>query len=213
LSLRGRVGGERLSGRVIAGFVQPASMRLEAPAPIGQPVFILSAQGDSGVLLLPRASRVLRGQPAEAILDALIGVNLAPTDLQAILTGCVVPNPTPAGGRLHANGWASIDLQAGATLYLRRTSSRAGSSDPAWEVRAAQRDGWQLEYTMAQSRFPASVRLTSDSHNVPVDLTSGISNLEANIDLDAAAFPVKVPPDATPLTLDELRQSGPLRTP
>jgi hypothetical protein len=205
LSLRGRVGGERLSGRVIAGFVQPASMRLEGPAPIGQPVFILSAQGGSGVLLLPRASRVLRDQPAEAILEALIGVNLASADLQAILTGCVVPAPVPAGGRLHANGWASIDLQGGAKLYLRRTSQ--------WEVRAAQRDGWQLEYTMAQSRFPASVRLTSDSQRVPVDLTTGISQLEANIDLDPAAFPVKVPPDATPLTLDELRQSGPLRTP
>jgi hypothetical protein len=42
-------------------------------------------------------------------------------------------------------------------------------------------------------------------------LTTGISQLEANVDLDAAAFRVDVPPDAKPLTLDELRQSGPLR--
>jgi hypothetical protein len=203
LSLRGRAGSQRLSGRVIAGFERPASMRLEGLAPIGQPVFHLAAQGGSGVLLLPRDSRVLRGQPAEAILDALIGVNLAPADLQAILTGCVVPNPMASGGRLHANGWASIDLQGSARLYLRRTSQ--------WELRAAQRDGWQLEYTMGQSRFPESVRLTSDSQKVPVDLTTGITQLEANVDLDAAAFRVDVPPDAKPLTLDELRQSGPLR--
>jgi len=204
LSLRGRVAGQRLSGRVIAGFERPASMRLEGLAPIGQPVFILAAQGGNGTLLLPRESRVLRGQPAEAILDALIGVNLAPADLQAILTGCVVPNPMATGGRQHAKGCASIDLQGGATLYLRRATSQ-------WELRAAQRDGWQLEYTIAQSRFPESVRLTSNSQKLPVDLTTAISDVEANVPLDAAAFRVDVPPNAEPLSLDELRQSGPLK--
>ena len=204
LSLRGRAGGQRLSGRVIAGFERPASMRLEGLAPIGQPVFHLVAQGGGGVLLLPRDNRVLRGQPAEAILDALIGVNLAPADLQAILTGCVVPNSMPTAGRMHANGWASIDLQGGAKLYLRRATSQ-------WEIRAAQRDGWQLEYTTGQSRFPESVRLTSVSQKVPVDLTVAVADLEANVDLDAAAFRVDVPSDAKPLTLEELRDSGPLR--
>jgi hypothetical protein len=171
-------------------------------------VFHLVAQGGGGVLLLPRDNRVLRGQPAEAILDALIGVNLAPADLQAILTGCVVPNSMPTGGRMHANGWASIDLQGGATLYLRRAAARATSQ---WEIRAAQRDGWQLEYATGQSRYPESVRLTSVSQKVPVDLTVAVSDLEANVDLDAAAFRVDVPFDAKPLTLEELRDSGPLR--
>jgi hypothetical protein len=203
LSLRGRVGAERLSGNVHAGFVRPASMRLEGVPPFGQPVFILAAQGGTGVLLLPRESRVLRGQPAEAILEALIGVNLAPADLQAILTGCVVPEPMATGGHMHANGWASIDLQGGATLYLRRTSR--------WEVRAARRDGWQIEYTSGPSLYPTSVRLVATSSKVPVDLSAGVSELEANVDLDPAAFPVNVPNDAKPLTLDELRESGPLR--
>jgi hypothetical protein len=208
LSLRGRVDAQRVSGRVHAGFERPASMRLEGVAPLGQPVFYLAAQGGTGILLLPRESRVLRNQPAEAMLDALIGVNLAPADLMAILTGCVVPAPTPTAGRLHANGWASIDLQGGGTLYLRRASAPATSQ---WELRAARRNGWQLEYTMGQSRFPISVRLTSDAQEIPVDLTAAISQLDANVDLDPAAFRVDVPPDAKPLTLDELRESGPLR--
>jgi hypothetical protein len=211
LSLRGRVGEQRISGRVIAGFERPASMRLEGVAPIGQPMFILVAQSGSGILLLPRDSRVLRGQPAEAILDALIGVNLSPGDLLAILTGCVAPNPTATAGRMHANDWASIDLQSGGTLYLRRTTRSAGSSDSAWEVRAARRDGWQIEYTTGQSRFPASVRLVADAAKVPVDLAAGLAQLEANLDLDPAAFRVNAPADAQPLTLDELRDSGPLR--
>ncbi len=204
LNLRGRVSDQRISGTVHAGFVRPASMRLEGIPPFGQPVFILAAEAGSAVLLLPRDGRVLRGEPPQAVLEALVGVNLAPADLLAILTGCVVADSTPTGGRLHANGWASIDLQGGAKLYLRRASSQ-------WELRAAQRDGWQLEYTMGPSQFPASVRLTSDSQKVPVDMNTGISQLEANVDLDASAFPVVVPPDTKPLTLDELRQSGPLR--
>lgn len=48
LGLRGRVGTERVSGSVRAGFEQPASMRLEGVAPLGQPLFILAAQGGSG---------------------------------------------------------------------------------------------------------------------------------------------------------------------
>ena len=206
LNLRGRVGAERLSGNVHAGFTRPASMRLEGVPPFGQPIFILAAQGGTGVLLLPRDERVLRDQPPQTILEALVGVGLAPADLLAILTGCVAPEPTATGGRLHANGWASIDLEGGAMIYLRRATSQ-------WELRAAQRDGWQLEYTMGQARFPASVRLTSESQKVPVDLTTGISELEANIDLDSAAFRVDVPAKAKPLTLQELRESGPLRTP
>lgn len=203
LSLRGRVGEERLSGRARAGFERPSSMRLEGLAPLGQPVFILAAQSGTGVLLLPRNSRVVRGQPAEAILEALIGINLSPGDLQAILTGCVVPDPKPAGGRMHANGWASIDLQGGARIFLRRTGQ--------WEVRAGRRDGWQLEYTTGQSRFPESVRLVSESKTIQVDMIATIAQLEANVDLPASAFRVDVPSDAGPMTLEELREAGPLR--
>lgn len=210
LNLRGRVGAERLSGRVHAGFERPSSMRLEGVAPIGQPVFILAAESGRGVLLLPRESRVLRNEPAESILDALIGVNLAPGDLQAILTGCVVPTPTPTGGRLHANGWASIELQGGAQIFLRRAAQ--------WEVRAARRDGWQLEYVVGTARFPQSVRLTradagatNATPALTVDLTAAISQVEANVDFDAATFRVDVPADAESLTLKELRASGPLR--
>ena len=203
LSLRGRVSGQRLSGRVVAAFARPASMRLEGLAPIGQPLFYLVAQSGSGVLLFPRDTRVVRGQAAEAILEALIGVNLAPADLQAILTGCVVQDPKASAGRMHANGLISIDLQDGARLFLRRGAQ--------WEVRAARRNGWQLEYTTSQSQYPASVRLISESTAIQVDLTATLSEVEANINLGDEAFRINIPPDTQPMTLDELRQSGPLR--
>ena len=42
-------------------------------------------------------------------------------------------------------------------------------------------------------------------------MTAALSQLETNVDLPATAFRVAVPPDAMPMTLDELRQAGPLR--
>ena len=204
LGLSGRAGEQRLRGRVVAGFARPDSMRLEGVAPFGAPAFILVARGSMATLVLPRDNRVLRGSRAEEILGALTGVSLAPADLQAILSGCVTPMPRASGGRLHQNGWASIDLDGGATLYLQRQGT-------AWQLRAARRAGWQLEYPAWQGMFPQVVRLQSDAQAAAVDLTATISQLETNVDLDASAFTVNVPPGTSDITLDELRDAGPLR--
>ncbi len=204
LSLSGRAGGRTIRGRAIAGFERPGSLRLEGVAPFGPPVFILVAGGDGATLLLPRDNRVLRNARAEDVLGALTGVSLAPADLQAILTGCVVSMPGAVGGRLHQRGWASIDLPGDATLYLERVGA-------GWRPRAARRPGWQVEYPAWQGRFPRNVRLRSVDPAVDVDLTAVVSQLEVNITIDPAAFMVIVPADALPLTLAELRNAGPLR--
>jgi hypothetical protein len=204
LGLSGQAGGQRLRGRIVAGFERPASMRLEGVAPFGQPVFILAARDETAILLLPRDERFVRGARPDAILGALTGVALAPADLQAILTGCVLSAPRAVSGRLHANGWASINLDQGAVLYLQRQGTQ-------WELRAARRDGWQIEYPAWQGRFPQSVRLRSDRQDVDVELNATIAQLEANVDIDPAAFTVAVPEEAEALTIDELRDAGPLR--
>jgi hypothetical protein len=204
MALSGRAGRQRLRGRVVAGFARPASMRLEGVAPFGPPAFILVASGETATLLLPRDERVLRGAKPEEILGALAGVTLGPADLQAILTGCVVPAPQPTDGRRHANGWASIDLAGGATIFLQPTSGGT------WTLRAARRAGWRIEYPAWSGNLPQSVRLQSDQPALMVDLTVGLSQIETNKDLENAAFTVNVPRDAEPITLDELKESGPL---
>ena len=129
LALAGRAGAGRVRGRAIVGFARPDSMRLEGVAPFGPPAFILAARGANATLVLPRDNRVVRGAPPEEILDAMTGVALSPADLQAVLTGCVVPAGAPVAGRIHQNGWASIDVGDGATLYLQREGS-------VWRLRA-----------------------------------------------------------------------------
>jgi hypothetical protein len=204
LSLSGRAGGRAVRGRAIVGFERPASIRLEGVAPLGPPAFILAGTGDSSTLLLPRDNRVLRNARAEDILSALTGVALGPADLLAVLTGCVVPMAMPIGGRLHQNGWASVDLAADTTVYLERAPS-------GWRPRAARRPGWQVEYPAWQGSFPQTVRLRASDPAIGVELSAGVSQLEANMTLDSAAFTVNVPDDTLPVTLDELRDAGPLR--
>ena len=217
IGMSGRAGRQKLRGRVVAGFARPASMRLEGVAPFGPPAFILVARGENATLLLPRDEpRVLRGAAPEDILGALTGVALAPADLQAILTGCVVPAPQAIDARRHANGWASIDLFGGATLFLEPIdaqssgAARALSGPRLWQLRAATRDGWRIEYPLWSGNFPQTVRLQSTRPNVNVDLTATLSQIETNKDLEDAAFSVTVPAGAGSITLDELRDAGPL---
>ena len=220
LGLSGRAGGQRLRGRALAGFQAPDAMRLEGLAPFGPPAFILAARGREATLLLPRDERVLRNAKAEEILGAITGVSLAPADLQAILTGCVVPAPKSVNGVQHGKDWRAIELQGGATIYLRRANN-------GWQLRAATREGWRIEYPAWQGGFPRGVRLVSappspsaSARQAPsastrqdpvVDVMALISQIETNVALDAAAFTVDVPPGATAITLDELRDAGPLR--
>jgi hypothetical protein len=210
LALSGQAGDQKLRGRVIAGFERPSSIHLQGVAPFGPPLFVLAGRGDSAALLLPRDSRIVRNAAPEAILEALTGVSLTPADLQAVLTGCVVPSPRATGGRLHGNGWASIDVESSGpparhgTRYLQRGGT-------GWRVRAARRDRWQIEYPVWPAQFPESVRLSAEEGGVPVDLRAGISQVEPKRDLDAAAFTVQEPPNVQPMTLQELRTEGPLR--
>jgi hypothetical protein len=204
LSLSGRAGGQNLRGRVIAGFARPASIRLEGVAPFGPPAFILVARDAVGTLLLPRDNRVLQAAPAQDILGALTGVALSPADLQAIVTGCVMPASKATGGRVHRNGLASLDLAGDATLYADREGAQ-------WRLRAATRPGWEIEYPEWQDEFPRTVRLRSVDPALGVNITAAMSQIEANVDLSPAAFAVDVPERAIPVTLDELRNSGPIR--
>jgi hypothetical protein len=178
-------------------------MRLEILAGPGAPAFVLAASGTRAALLIPRERRVVRDAPPEEILGALTGVTLGPADLLAILTGCVLPDPTSTGGRLHRNGWASIELSGGATVYL----EKAG---PGWRVRGATRGPWRIEYPewAAGAPYPARVRLSA-STPIAIDLKVAVSQIDTGKDLSDGVFDL---PDGgeRPLTLDELREMGPL---
>jgi hypothetical protein len=202
-SLSGRVSGQRVRGRLQIGLADPNALRLEAIAPFGAPMFILAAQKGTGTLLMPRDKAVLRDTPADAIIDAIAGIKLTPDELRAVATGCVSPAPSPTGGQRYAGDLVAIELKDHATVYVRNEKG-------APRIVGAHRPGLLVEYHEYANGLPRKIALRGDDPNATSELLLTLSQIELNVTLGPQAFTVDVPPDARPITLDELRKTGPL---
>lgn len=203
LALSGRAGQQRIRGRVLAGFA-PDALRLEGAAPFGGPVFIFVARGGRGDLLLPRRREILRQAPPAEILDALAGISLTPDDLRAVLTGCLTATMEPVSARAYGNDWLVIELLGGASIYIRRPNAGA------WAIVAGRHSGLEIEYANVVSGGPEVVRIRSADPKVPVNLEIRLGQVEMNVDIDPAAFTIQAPPGTATISLEELREAGPL---
>jgi hypothetical protein len=207
VGLSGRAGGRRLRVRLLVGVEAPDRARIEGIA-LGSPVFILVARDSRATLLLPRDDRVLRDADPGAVVEALAGVTLTPADLRAILSGCATIGGEPAGGRRYSDGWTSVDLRAAgtpeATVYLRHA---AGS----WRIAAARVGDVTIRYGDDGGAVPRTVRLVAGPAGKPTaDLMLELAQVETNTPFEGDPFTVNIPQDAEPITLDELREAGPL---
>jgi hypothetical protein len=199
LRLSGRAGEQRLRGTITAALEAPASVRLEGVPPFGSPIFYLVARDANGTLLLPRDNAVLRNAPPADIIEALAGVALTPAELRAAIAGCALGVGTPSNGRMFNNDWAAVDTGTG-TTYLRRVEG-------GWHVGGAARDPLTLLYADFTGGLPGTLHVRTAG---VADITLRISALEINTQIPGEAFDVDVPPDARPMTLQELRRAGPL---
>lgn len=204
LALSGRAGGTRMRGRVQAGFQAPGRIRLEGVAPFGQPVFILAADATRATLLLPRDERVVRAAGAAEVLEALAGVRLDADALRAVLTGCTM---TAAPTSATAHGDVTRFQFPGGIVYTRRSGAAA-------RIVAAETQSFLIEYPdafVAGNTFPRRVRISRGGAGADgVDLTIALSQIETNMSLPDTAFAIEIPPGTAPMTIAELRASGPL---
>ena len=207
MALQGRSGGTRLRGRVRAALAAPASIRLEVLAPFGAPAAVLAARPGAATLVQPRDRRVITGARAEDLLYALAGVTLGPDEFRALVTGCLVPTPRPVGGRSMGGDWIAVELEGGATAFIR-------AIDGVPHVVAGTRTRLVVEYGDHVRGLPRRLRIQSAKGGEPVtDLMATLSQVSVNTDLDAAVFAVGVPDDYVPMTLEELRGRPPLEAP
>ena len=208
-SVSGSAGGRSLRARLNIGLQAPDSARLEAIGPFARPLFILAGSGESATLLLNDDNRILQnGRPAE-VLEALTGVALDASDLRDALTGCASNDAAAGAARQLGDDWRT--LQNGSTIiYLRRDPRTAPWRVVAAVRRAADRPEWRAEYRDFVNGLPQRIRLISSEAD-RFDLRLSMSGIELNTPLPAAAFEVRIPPGARPITLDELRRAGPLR--
>ena len=211
IGLSGKAGSQRLRGTLHTGFAPPESLRLEAVAPFGGPFFLLAGTGSRATLLLPREDRVLRDASASEILGALAGLDQSPSDLRAWIAGC--PEATGQARNLRSYGadWAAADSESGRTLWIHRVPvSRAGAR--SWRLVAVNAGPLTVEYSEYVGMQPGRLRIRrAEASAAALDIRLALRQVERGVDLADAAFVIDVPPSAVPITIEELRQSGPLR--
>src|SRR5262249_12003223 len=143
ISASGSVAGHRLRARLLVGLAAPASARLEAAAPFGEPLFFFVSQGNEATLLLPRDHRVLEHGAPRDVLEAVTGLPLSAADLRSALIGCAGADPSRAQ-RL-GDDWRLLS-NAERELYLNRKGPSAG-----WRLVAViHKDAsseWRAEYS------------------------------------------------------------------
>ena len=205
LAIRGQVGDTKLNGRVRAALARPSSLRLEGLAPFGAPGFLLVAQPDHAVLVLPRERRVVTDATGSELLEELAGVALGPADFRAVLTGCLVPEPRPRAARAYGDEWTGIELEGDATLYLRMI-------DGIPVIVAGRRGGMVVEYLDHTQGLPRRVRVQSrEPGERNTDFNATLSQVNINIELHIDAFVAQGQDEYAPMTFDELRGiTGPL---
>ena len=217
IAVSGSSGGHRVRGRLLAGVSAPASVRLEAVAPFGPPLFIFVATGDDATLLLPRDDRALEHGRPDAVLAAITGVRLGAADLHALLTGCPLAPAEPAQGRQMGDRWRVVPAGRETELYFHRERDAA-----PWRLVAfVRRNGtgqraWRAEFGDFQGDLPRSIHVTSTesvTSDAGFDLHLALSQVDINVPLEADVFRVQIPKTAVPTSLEELRRSGPLAAP
>jgi hypothetical protein len=206
-AVSGSIDGQRVRGRLHLGLAAPASARLEAVASFGQPLFILVTHDGEATLLLTRPDRVLQHDSPAAVLEAVTGIPLDPAGLRATLNGCAEA-PGSSARRL-GDDWRMV-AGPGRVLYLHRASGR----EPWRLIAVVHEEGapaeWRVEYRDFEGAFPRTLRFVSRARD-RFDVRIELSQVERNTQLAEAVFELRLPPGADPITLDELRRTGPLR--
>ncbi len=196
IALSGRVGADRVRGRLVGGFAAPASLRLEALAPFGAPALLLASDGATTTLLFPRDRQVLRETSVADVLDAITGLALGAGELRDVLFGCLAIDG--GAGQRFNDEWQAVDAD-GVRVYLQRG-----------RMAAADYRGWLVDYAAPAGGTGRAVRVRRTLARGVIDLTARLSQVQMNVDLPAEAFALAVPADAVPITLDDLRAASPL---
>ena len=202
LSLSGRVGGERVRGRIVTGLESGGAIRLEAVAPFGAPFFVLAGRSETATLILPRDHRVLKDTAVAAVLERLTGLSLGADDLRLIVSGCLADKAAPGDGRQWGGGWRAVTIGPERVAYLRMQNGLP-------VLAAADYGPWRVDYSAHAGGYPRVVRVRRGADG-SVDITARVEQLQVNTQINPRAWMVEIPSDADPMTLDELRSIAPL---
>ena len=195
---------------------RPSRVRLELPAP-GKPFFTLRCRRqDRDARPAARRARAAGSAAGRYARSARRRVPSVPTTLRTIVAGCGL---TAGDGDTRAR----LRSVAGSALYSDRATTWLQQVAGQWQLAAGHVRARRVRRAPRGSLHRFCRRQADDDPPAHAgrlharrraaantDLTIRLSQVEVNEPIDPAAFAVDVPADATPITLEELRQAGPL---
>jgi hypothetical protein len=201
LRVSGRVGTERLWPVEIETVVTAdQSIYLNAIAG-GQTVFVLAGTAGRASLWLRADQRVTTAATGE-ILDAIIGLSVTPAELLAILAGCVARDTNLVSAERQGRLLAITTKDA--RVYLTQDKG-------VWRTHAAITSSFTVEFG-GPARPPSEIWMWSapDAPRASLHLRASEIAINSAIPADVFSLPAAARA-ATPLSIEELRASGPFR--
>lgn len=203
LRVSGRVGSARVWPITIeAAVTSDQSIYLSATAS-GTSLFVVAGTANRATLWLRREERVVTAAPAD-LMDAIVGVPIAPAQLLAVLTGCATRAFDVKSAAQH-----------GAILAVHTSDARVflQSIGGSWRTRAAQADGFTVEFGRKAGPAPSDVWIWSTASRTPAaSIHLSITDGEVNGQIPASIFQIPAgAAAAAAMTLEELRAASPWR--
>ena len=190
---------------VLAGTVLGPDGRIALEARVaGTPIFVLRGDADRATLLLSRERRFVVA-PARDILDALVGISIGPRELWQALSGCLAPGASVERAESFEDGRVvAVHLSGGDVAYLEHRGDTL-------TIRGADLSSVRVDYRWDGGGWPAQVVLRTPPDRDPaLSIVARLEAVAVNPPVDRGVFVATLPGDATSMTLDELRASGPL---
>jgi hypothetical protein len=196
-----RQGRLRSSG-IDVGFIVTADGRVRLEDSTG---FTLAGTAAQAQLWLRQDNSIVKGR-ADEIVDAFIGVRLGPERLLAVVTGCHttdVSSARPQSAVRHDNRIA-VPVSDG-TVFLQK-------KDGPWRTSEGVGDDIIVEYRQFIGYWPSQWRATAAARSAdPIVIEVSVDDPDMNKGSFAPGTFQVAATGAAPMTLEQLRASGPLR--
>jgi hypothetical protein len=203
LRVSGRVGSDRLWPIAIDTALRADDAVYLGATAAGQSLFVLAGSGEDATLWLRREQRTVIAPPS-GILEAIVGLTVAPSQLLAVLSGCVARTLDLSSAE--RQGRFVVVQTPDARLFLAQVQGR-------WQVTAAQTRDFVVEVRARAGGLPQDLWIWSAAGVTPtVALHVTAHDAEVNGTVPERVFDAPAgAARAEPMTLDELRAAAPWR--